>query len=78
MYGNYFHMKKTLHIDETLLGEARKVSGAKTDTETVRFGLEALVRHAAYERLRALRGTEPAAHDVPRRREKAARKRRAA
>jgi hypothetical protein len=71
-------MKKTLHIDEALLGEARKVSGARTDTETVRFGLEALVRHAAYERLRALRGTEPGARDVPRRREKAARKRRAA
>ena len=71
-------MKKTLHIDEMLLAEARKVSGATTDTETVRLGLEALVRHAAYERLRALRGTEPSARDVPRRREKAARKRRAA
>jgi hypothetical protein len=27
------------------------------------------VRHAAYERLQALRGTEPGARDVPRRRE---------
>ncbi len=62
-------MKKTLHIDESLLREARAVSGASTDTETVRRALEALVRHAGYERLRALRGSEPAAQDVPRRRE---------
>jgi Arc/MetJ family transcription regulator len=62
-------MKKTLHIDESLLKEARSASGARTDTETVRLGLEALVRQAAYDRLRALRGKEPGAADVPRRRE---------
>ncbi|HEY3233943.1 MAG TPA: type II toxin-antitoxin system VapB family antitoxin [Polyangiaceae bacterium] len=71
-------MKKTLHIDEKLLTNARQASGATTDTETVRLGLEALVRHAAYQRLRALRGTEPHARDLPRRREKPARRRRAA
>jgi len=63
-------MKKTLHIDERLLREAKTASGAKTDTETVRLGLEALVRHRAYERLRALRGSEPEAHDTRRRRER--------
>jgi Arc/MetJ family transcription regulator len=62
-------MKKTMHIDAQLLGEARRACGAGTDTDTVRLGLEALVRHAAYERLRALRGTEPNARDVLRRRE---------
>ena len=62
-------MKKTLHINDALLQDARSASGAKTDTETVRLGLEALVRHAAYERLRALRGSEPHAQDTPRRRE---------
>jgi Arc/MetJ family transcription regulator len=62
-------MKKTLHIDESLLREARAASGASTDTETVRLGLEALLRLAAHDRLRALRGTEPKARDVPRRRE---------
>ncbi len=62
-------MKKTMQIDGKLLAEARAACGAGTDTETVRLGLEALVRHAAYERLRALRGSEPAARDVPRRRE---------
>lgn len=71
-------MKKTLHIDKTLLQEARAASGATTDTEAVRLGLEALVRHAAYERLRALRGTQPTAEAAPRRREKPHRGQRAA
>jgi len=62
-------MKKTLHINETLLKDARVAAGASTDTETVRLGLEALVRQGAYERLRALRGSEPRAVDVARRRE---------
>jgi Arc/MetJ family transcription regulator len=62
-------MKKTLHIDDRLLREARLASGAKTDTDTVRLGLAALVRQAAYDRLRALRGTDPKSADVPRRRE---------
>jgi hypothetical protein len=62
-------MKKTLNVDEELLNQAKNSCGAITDTETIRLGLESLVRHAAYERLRALRGTEPHAQDVPRRRE---------
>ena len=61
-------MKKTLHIDEETLRAAREASGASTDTETVRLGLEALIRHAAYQRLRKLRGSEKGAVDVPRRR----------
>lgn len=61
-------MKKTLHIDELTLREARAASGAATDTETVRLGLEALIRHAAYQRLRKLRGSEKQVLDVPRRR----------
>ncbi len=64
-------MKKTLNIDAELLKEARELSGASTDTEAVRLGLEALVRHAAYQRMRAFRGSEPGAKDVPRRREPA-------
>jgi Arc/MetJ family transcription regulator len=62
-------MKKTLNIDDKLFEEAKAACGATTDTETVRLGLEALVRHAAYQRLSALLGTEPNAQDVPRRRE---------
>lgn len=58
-YGNLGCMKKTLHIDEELLRQAKVACQASTDTEAVRLGLEALVRQAAYERLRALRGSEP-------------------
>jgi Arc/MetJ family transcription regulator len=65
-------MKKTLNIDEKLFDAAKQACGATTDTDTVRLGLEALVRHAAYERLRALRGSEPRARDVRRRHEKTA------
>ena len=72
-------MKKTLHVNDALLRDARAASGAATDTETVRLGLEALVRRAAYERLRALRGAEPKAREPKRRRERgSARKRSAA
>jgi hypothetical protein len=63
-------MKKTLNIDEKLFDAAKEACGATTDTDTVRLGLEALVRHAAYERIRALRGSEPRAREVRRRREK--------
>jgi len=61
-------MKKTLNIDEKTLHEAKTACGVSTDTETVRLGLEALIRHAAYQRLRQLRGSEKNAVDVPRRR----------
>ncbi|MEO8098250.1 MAG: type II toxin-antitoxin system VapB family antitoxin [Acidobacteriota bacterium] len=71
-------MKKTVNLDETLLKEARAACGASTDTETIRLGLEALVRHAAYQRLRTFLGTEPDAVDVPRRRERTRSKRKAA
>jgi Arc/MetJ family transcription regulator len=71
-YGIIVHMKKTLHIDQALLEEAKAACGATTDTETVRLGLESLVRHDAYQRLRALIGSEPDAQDVPRRREEPA------
>jgi Arc/MetJ family transcription regulator len=63
-------MKKTLHIDEDLLRTAKSAAGAKTDTDTVRLGLEALVRRAAYQRIRALRGSEPRARDVRRRQDR--------
>jgi hypothetical protein len=68
-------MKKTLHIDDQLLAQAKSASGAATDTDTVRLGLEALIRHAAHQRLRALLGTEPGARDVTRRRERPSPKR---
>jgi hypothetical protein len=77
-YGIIVCMKKTLHIDEQILREAKSAVGAKTDTDTVRLGLEALIRRAAYERLRALRGSEPRARDVRRRRARSSSARHAA
>jgi len=64
-------MKKTLEIDDALLAEAKTAIGVTTDTATIRAGLEALVRHAAYQRLAALGGSEPDALETapPRRRE---------
>jgi Arc/MetJ family transcription regulator len=71
-------MKKTLNVDDKLIKEAKVACGATTDTETVRLGLESLVRRAAYERLRALRGAELHARDVPRRLERPSPRRRIA
>jgi len=73
-------MKKTFNVDAKLLAEAKEACGASTDTETLRLGLEALVRHAAYQQLRTFIGSEKGRPivDVPRRREKPASKRKAA
>ena len=65
-------MKKTFHVDDELLRDAKAACAATTDTDTIRLGLEALIRHASYQRLRALRGSEPGARDVRRRRERPA------
>jgi Arc/MetJ family transcription regulator len=66
-------MKKTMQIDDELLRAAKEACGAATDTETVRLGLTALVRRAAYQRLREFAGSEPDAKNVPRRRQRKAR-----
>ena len=71
-------MKKTFNVDDKLFEEAKSACGATTDTETVRLGLQALIRHAAYQRMRAMLGTEKNAVDVPRRRTKALTKSQAA
>ena len=71
-------MKKTFNLEDKLIQDAKAACGATTYTETVRLGLQALIRHAAYQRMRAMLGTEKGAVDVPRRREKALAKRQAA
>jgi Arc/MetJ family transcription regulator len=68
-------VKKNLHIDEELLAQARAAANASTDTETVRLGLEALIRSAAYQRMRSLLGSEKGPiTDIPRGREPPKRK----
>ena len=71
-------MKKTCNVDDKLLKEAKAACGATTDTETIRLGLQALVRRDAYKQLQTFQGTEPHAQDTPRRREKVRTKRKAA
>jgi len=77
LYGNFVCMKKTFNIDEDLIRKAKIACGAATETETIRLGLQALIRHRAYQNTRALLGTEKDALDVPRRREKVVTRRRA-
>jgi hypothetical protein len=77
-YDSFRCMKKTLDIDETMLLQPKECSGAATDTETVRLGLEALIRQAALQRLRKFRGSEQDAADVPRLRGEATRKKKTA
>ena len=71
-------MRKTFNIDDKLFKEAKEACGARTYEETVRLGLESMVRHAAAQQLKSLRGSEPFARDVPRRREKPSPKRKVA
>jgi Bacterial antitoxin of type II TA system, VapB len=76
--GIIVRMKKTLNIDAKLLKEAKEACGATTYADTVRLGLERLIHHEASQALKAFRGSEPDAQDVPRRRERPAAKRRIA
>ena len=71
-------VKKTFNVDPKLLKAAREAVGGATATETIRLGLEALVRRSAMKRLVSYFGSEPNAQDVPRRREKPKSKRKAA
>lgn len=49
-------MRTTLFINEQLLEEAKKVSGAKTKKEAVEIALEELVRRKKAEKLIELEG----------------------
>lgn len=57
-----------MNIDEELLAEAQRLSGAPTKTETVERGLRALVAREAALRLARLRGGRPDVEVVSRRR----------
>lgn len=49
--------KTTVHIDETLLAEAIKATGAKTQKEAIEAGLKYLVQRKNREALRNELGT---------------------
>jgi Arc/MetJ family transcription regulator len=61
-------MRTTLHIDDDLLAEARRLTGIAEKTALVRAGLEALIQRASAKRLAALGGSERRLRAAPRRR----------
>jgi Arc/MetJ family transcription regulator len=52
-------MRTNIEIDDTLMREAMKRSGAKTKREAVERGLKALLQLSAQHELKALRGKLP-------------------
>jgi Arc/MetJ family transcription regulator len=50
-------MRTNIDIDDTLMAEAMRAGGYSTKKETVEEALRLLARRAAYEGVRALRGT---------------------
>lgn len=60
-------MRTTINLDETLLDEARRLTGVTERTELVREGLRALIAREKAQRLARLGGTERRI-EAPRRR----------
>lgn len=60
-------MRTTINLDETLLDEARRLTGVTERTELVREGLRALIAREKARRLARLGGTERRI-EAPRRR----------
>ncbi len=52
-------MRTTLDLDETLVNEALKQTGAASKTEVIEMGLRALLDREARKRLKALFGKVP-------------------
>ena len=61
-------MRTTLNLDDSLVSQALKATGAKTKTEVLELGLRALLEKQARIRLRALEGRLPNLKKAPRRR----------
>ena len=61
-------MRTTLNIDDSLLEQARRLTGIEEKTALVRAGLEALIARESARRLAALGGTERSLRTVRRRR----------
>jgi Arc/MetJ family transcription regulator len=52
-------MRTTLDLDERLVLEALKETGAKSKTEVIELGLKALLEKSARQRLKAMFGRVP-------------------
>ena len=61
-------MRTTLNLDEDLVRQALRETGAKSKTEVIEMGLKALLEREARKRLKALGGKLPELEPVRRRR----------
>lgn len=61
-------MRTTLVLDDDLLAEAQRLTGANEKTALVRLALTALIERESARRLARLGGSDPALGGVPRRR----------
>jgi Arc/MetJ family transcription regulator len=61
-------MRTTLNLDESLVQQALRESGAKSKTEVIEMGLKLILEREARRRLKALAGKVPDLVAVPRRR----------
>lgn len=61
-------MRTTVALDDDLLAEAQRLSGATGNTALLREALTALIERESARRLARLGGSEPGATTVPRRR----------
>ena len=57
-YVYFIHMKTTININDELLNEAMKVSGAKTKTEAVENGLKEIIALHKRKELASLFGRQ--------------------
>jgi Arc/MetJ family transcription regulator len=62
-------MRTTMILDESLLTQARELTGITEKTALVHAALQALISREASRRLAALGGTESDLEEIPRRRE---------
>ncbi|MEK9145778.1 MAG: type II toxin-antitoxin system VapB family antitoxin [Elusimicrobiota bacterium] len=63
-------MRTTLNLPEGLLSEARRLSGARTKTQAIIWGLEELTRKRKVEKLWRLRGKLSLSLDLPKSRKR--------
>ncbi len=62
------HMRTTLNLDDSLLEEARRITGIQEKTALVHRGLAELIAKESARALAALGGTSPKLPAIPRRR----------
>ena len=66
-------MRTTLNLDDSLVDEARRITGIREKTALVHRGLEELIARESARALAALGGSAPKLRPIPRRRTAAAR-----